>query len=317
MKDEMNLSKKTDRGSCKMLYDKEDKVLIGQWNDNKVVNFVSMLNDGGIGCVKCQVGNTKIELSCPNSLIAYQQKMGGVDKGDQMRGHMAGFSNKVHFKKWYKRVYLAILDCGLLNSFVAWNMSAEDRSNARFSLTRHAFYHYVAHKMCNYIDPVLLAEEESATAIEETQVRAEIDGHKQVRAKSESKCSVCILEWKWRDELPQDQQNTITGKGHKTNVALCEKCGIKAHAIRISSERQNRIHKLPEFNGMSCFEIMHTPQGQSIWPRNPVSCNHRKKYDLNQRHPIVNSLREAYGLSRQMGKRKASSTQTSTVNQDE
>lgn len=248
MKEMMDLSKKSDRGACKLLYNKENKVIIGQWNDNKVVNFVSTLNDCGLGTVKRQVGSNKIELPCPNALIAYQQKMGGVDKGDQMRGHMAGFSNKVHFKKWYKRVYLAILDCGLLNAFVAWNMSAEDRATGRNVLSRHAFYHYVAKEMCHYIDPT--TEEKEGSVIPPIQAtRPSIEGHNQIRSKPETKCSVCILKWKWREELPKDQQDRIQGKGHKTNVALCEMCGVKAHSIVVSPERRNLIHTREQFKG--------------------------------------------------------------------
>jgi hypothetical protein len=53
-------------------------------------------------------------------MIKYQQMMYAVDKGGQARAHFGGFSSKAHFKKWYKKQFLAILDCMLLNGLVAW-----------------------------------------------------------------------------------------------------------------------------------------------------------------------------------------------------
>jgi hypothetical protein len=32
--------------------------------------------------------------------------MGGVDKGDQIRGHFGGFAAQSHFKKWYKKTLI-------------------------------------------------------------------------------------------------------------------------------------------------------------------------------------------------------------------
>ena len=41
----MNLTKQEPRGTSKVAYDKQNEVLIGQWNDNKVVNFSTTLNE--------------------------------------------------------------------------------------------------------------------------------------------------------------------------------------------------------------------------------------------------------------------------------
>jgi hypothetical protein len=97
-------------------------------NDNKVVSFCSSLNEGGMGIAKRHVGSERLDYPCPLALRHYQNHMFGVDKGDQIRGHFGRFSTKSHFKKWYKGGYMGILDCGLLNAFIAWNLSAEKRS---------------------------------------------------------------------------------------------------------------------------------------------------------------------------------------------
>ena len=104
----MTLKKADPRGSCKLAYDKHNEVLIGQWNDNKVVNFSTALNEAGIGKVLRRIRSARNEYPCPLGLRAYQKNMFGVDKGDQIRSDGAGFSRRVHFKKWYKKVYLSI-----------------------------------------------------------------------------------------------------------------------------------------------------------------------------------------------------------------
>ena len=39
----MNLDKKSDRGSFLLRYDKVNQLLAGQWNDNKIVSFLTTL----------------------------------------------------------------------------------------------------------------------------------------------------------------------------------------------------------------------------------------------------------------------------------
>jgi hypothetical protein len=70
----------------------------------------------------------------------YQLWMLGVDKGDQMKVHWGGFSRKAHFKKWYKKIYLWILDAMILNGLVVWNDTALNVSLNRPTMKRHKFH---------------------------------------------------------------------------------------------------------------------------------------------------------------------------------
>lgn len=123
------VKKDTDRGTCQMKYDDQTRVLCVQWLDSKVVNVVSTLNNCSVGSVSRQVGSNRLTFQCPRVMMKYQQDMGSIDRSDQMRMHGGGFSNKAHFKKWYKKVYLAILDCMLVNSWIAWNLSVDETDN--------------------------------------------------------------------------------------------------------------------------------------------------------------------------------------------
>jgi len=79
--------------------------------------------------------------------------MFGVDKGDQHRVTGGGFAQKAHYKKWYKKAFMAILDCMLLNTYVAWNMSVDDRrvrQLGRQKVSRHELYWSIAQSLLDF-----------------------------------------------------------------------------------------------------------------------------------------------------------------------
>ena len=59
-------------------------------------------------------------MSCHGKEV-HQEDIGLINKNDQMRLHGGGFLAQGHFKKWYKRIYLAILDTMMLNALFACN----------------------------------------------------------------------------------------------------------------------------------------------------------------------------------------------------
>jgi hypothetical protein len=261
--------------------------------------------------------------------------MFGVDKGDQIRGHWGGFSTKVHFKKWYKCVWLGILDCGLLNALIAWNLSAEKRYLKRNRLSRHHFHSYIAQSMCAYINNINPTEKDAeygarptTTFVETTfverlnvhsdsatkSVRREtphinaerniVMGHTQCIPDKETFCQVCNMESKWFPQKKEWKRQT------RSNVRRCADCGIAAHH-QVQHDSTQFIHSLTMFHGLSCWEIMHTPLGLEIWPRP------NKKPSLSRSHRIVRTLRAKHNLpvlgSR---KRKAMDEQDQTNDQD-
>ena len=113
----------------------------------------------GIGEVSRRKGVTVNTVKYPNDVILYQKGMGGVDRGDQHRVVGAGFANVSHFKKWYKKVILAIADFSLLQALTAWNLSTvtperELRGGIpkRKQIMKWEFYSVVAEEMMTYND---------------------------------------------------------------------------------------------------------------------------------------------------------------------
>ena len=141
--------KKQQRGSYRMVYDKQNRVVCGEWLDSKVVRFVSSLNVAKIGQVQRQLGANKVSITCPEVLKKYQEDMGSIDRNDQMRMHGGGFSAKGHFKKWYKRIYLAIFDSMMLNTLFAWNYSRLE-VKSWLELKRFELFSIIAEQMTNF-----------------------------------------------------------------------------------------------------------------------------------------------------------------------
>ena len=114
----MYLSKSSPRGSDVVLYDKTNKVLTVAWNDNKVVNVVSTLSVSGKTTIQRRIGKDLHYFPVEKCIKKYQQGMGGVDKFDQRNKAGGGFLKKAHFKKWYKKIHLGLMDYMLANGQV-------------------------------------------------------------------------------------------------------------------------------------------------------------------------------------------------------
>jgi hypothetical protein len=137
-KELMNCEKKQHRGTYKIACDVTNRVQAMQWVDNMVTTYCNTT----IGEVQRYIaGSIRSKIPCPNGMIKYQDTMYTVDKGDQKRAHFGGFSSKAHFNKWYKKQFLAIMDCMMLNGLAAWNLSAnEKKSRQRNILKRHELF---------------------------------------------------------------------------------------------------------------------------------------------------------------------------------
>ena len=152
----MTLDKTVIRGTLKMAYCEDLRLAAFQWADSKVVNCVSSYLDFRVATISRQIGPDRQRFLCPAALVHYQQNMGGVDKADQMRQHFGGFAGQSHFKKWYKKTLMAVLDCMLLNAWLMWNMSTE-KVESRKRMERYEFLTVVSHEMLHYETPSLVS----------------------------------------------------------------------------------------------------------------------------------------------------------------
>ncbi len=88
-----------DRGECKIM---QKGPLVGSaWRDNRVVTALSTTSQpiATDTVLRRQKDGSRIPVTCPESIIIYNKHMGGVDRGDQLRGYYS------KSRKFYKYVY--------------------------------------------------------------------------------------------------------------------------------------------------------------------------------------------------------------------
>jgi hypothetical protein len=240
--------------------------------------------------VQRQVGSSKFEFPCPSVLMKYQRDMGSIDRSDQMRMHGGGFSNHNHFKKWYKKVYLAVLDCMLINSFLAWNKSIE-HNPTRCRLTRHDFMTYIAERMLHYRESNMM-QVDMGTSLSTTPPRNRPvhrdEMHLPISSKAKTRCMVCRLETYWSKGLRQDKLTK--------NVATCSCCGVHAHVCIPIESQKRQIHKLDIFKNMSCFDIMHSRVGYEIWVRGREDASGMRRIYPRRDHDVMMQLKKHYKM---------------------
>jgi hypothetical protein len=95
------------------------KVTASSWLDNKVVTVMSTTSQpSATGTVlRRQKDGTHATVPCPEAIITYNQSMGGVDRGDQLRGY---YNCKVKSRKFYKYIFYFLLDVSITNAFILY-----------------------------------------------------------------------------------------------------------------------------------------------------------------------------------------------------
>jgi len=273
------------RGEYKIVYDNINQVCCMQWRDTKVVNLVSTLNDAREETCERQEGRNRLHLSVPNDYNEYSKKMFGVDKGDQFRAHFGGFANRAHFKKWYVKVYFAILDCAVLNAYSAWNLSC-DSIPGRNKLSRHKFMWALSEEMLNF------EGEDDVVTIQVPVARAPISQmvaegtHVPVLSNSRKfRCCVCQLEVSLSDDVRERGiRDASVGK------CGCENCVIAAHTS-IRNDPARKIHTFSSFKNLTCFEIAHHPRMRGLWKETKIG------YTTFPTHPIMRELKTLHGVT--------------------
>ena len=78
-----------DRGDSKTLQSEQCKNLtVSVWQDNKPVTVVATNSDPTVDQVsRKQRDGSSLAVSCPQSIVLYNDNMGGVDNNDQLRGY--------------------------------------------------------------------------------------------------------------------------------------------------------------------------------------------------------------------------------------
>ena len=104
-----------------MLTVQSDNITASAWLDRKVVNMMATGYDGSeIGKVlRRQKDGSRKEVPCPIACVEYNKYMGGVDRGDQLRGyHQSNFKSR----KFYKYIANFLFGVAVTNSFIFFRL---------------------------------------------------------------------------------------------------------------------------------------------------------------------------------------------------
>jgi hypothetical protein len=72
-------------------------------------------------------GGAKVQVPAPRCVVDYQRWMGGVDIHDQLRLQRYSIQLSVVFRKYYKSIFLGLLDIALVNAYIVWKAHAQEQ----------------------------------------------------------------------------------------------------------------------------------------------------------------------------------------------
>ena len=91
-------------------------VCASSWMDKKTVTVMSTTSQPDVGTVlRQQKDGFRISVPCPLSIMEYNNFMGGVDRGDQVRGYC---SCRTKYRKFYKYIFHFLLDVAITNAYI-------------------------------------------------------------------------------------------------------------------------------------------------------------------------------------------------------
>ena len=92
-------------------------VIVTVWQDTKAISCASTnANNTTTQITRKQKDGSSIQLQCPQAVAKYNDKMGGVDRNDQLRGY---YCIQVKSHKYYKYLFYSALDIAITNTYIA------------------------------------------------------------------------------------------------------------------------------------------------------------------------------------------------------
>nr|AAV92925.1 transposase [Phytophthora infestans] len=116
----------TKRGTMKQGVCVEKHIVAASWVDGSVVNVISNADDSGTTTVYRRIRQQREPFKAPKCVSEYNTAMQGVDRHDQLRGRFS-VANGHTFKKWYKKLAMAMIDIARCNAYICHQMAR--RSN--------------------------------------------------------------------------------------------------------------------------------------------------------------------------------------------
>ena len=110
-----------------------DDLVAVVWKDKKPVTMLSTLScpDDTVTVNRRQKDGTALVVECPSSIKMYNQYMGGVDKGDQLRGY---YRVRLKSRKNYKYIFWFFFDTSITNIYILSKYSPSTTCSSKYNL---------------------------------------------------------------------------------------------------------------------------------------------------------------------------------------
>jgi len=115
------------RGSLMQGVSSSHNIVAASWMDGNAVNIISNADASEQGQVTRLIGKEPVVFPAPKCIVEYNQHMQGVDRLDQLRAKYS-LADGHSFKKWHKKLALAIIDIARCNAYVTRCMVMENQS---------------------------------------------------------------------------------------------------------------------------------------------------------------------------------------------
>ena len=218
-------------------------VLAISWLDNKPVHFLS---SGATGCkssVTRRGRNNQLDIvPCPNVVRDYHRFMGGVDVHDQLRLQNYSLQTCYRFKKYYKSLFMGMIDLVIVNAYVTHAKCSKDLGVQ--PLKRSAFMTLLHKQLIQQTRSDF--ETDRATPTADSGARHTIRQNDSFRTsgaqsmRRRNACKVCSIKFR--------------KKGEKSNETswYCEQCSEDNKRLFLC----NTI-RAGQGNSKTCFDIWH------------------------------------------------------------
>lgn len=211
-----------------------------------------------------KLSGEQLEVACPRVVKDYQTFMGGVDVHDQLRLQRYSLQLCIKYKKYYKSLFLGLVDLAVINSYIIFNAARAANNMPKMSHVKFAKQLHLQLTQLREEDWATLRGDESfqSTPHNPSQAaRRRQAEHKPLqndqwrpgnnnlgRKRRTRACKVCSL-LKGIDDVPGGDSSSY-----------CSKCKLKTASKKPLAWRVFLCEKKRHaWNGelMSCFDIWH------------------------------------------------------------
>ena len=97
----------------------KDHTYYVRWKDTKDVHALSTAFDHSISSVRrTQKDGNARDIPCPQIILQYGKRMGGVDRFDERRGR---YSVSRRSRRWWMRIFYFLVDTSIVNAHILYN----------------------------------------------------------------------------------------------------------------------------------------------------------------------------------------------------